>query len=251
MTEPILVLDDLCKAYGALKVTNHVSLDVRPGEIHAVIGPNGAGKTTLIGQISGALAPDSGRIRFDGRDVTALPMHARARAGLLRSFQITEILPAFTARENVALALQAREGHSFRFWRNVSRDAALNARADAGLAELGLETRADVRAGTLSHGEKRALELAIAMACGPKLLLLDEPMAGTGREETDRLVEVLRALKGRYAMLLVEHDMSAVFALADRISVLVYGEIVATGTPEEIRDNAKVREAYLGEEAVA
>ncbi|MCA1241326.1 ABC transporter ATP-binding protein [Stappia stellulata] len=251
MAEPILALDDLCKAYGALKVTSHVSLDVRPGEIHAVIGPNGAGKTTLIGQISGSLAPDSGRIRFDGRDVTALPMHARAHAGLLRSFQITEILPAFTARENVALALQAREGHSFRFWRNVSRDADLNARADACLAELGLEARAEVPAGTLSHGEKRALELAIAMACEPKLLLLDEPMAGTGREETDRLVEVLRALKGRYAMLLVEHDMSAVFALADRISVLVYGEIVATGTPEEIRDNPRVREAYLGEEAVA
>ncbi|SDT99785.1 ABC transporter ATP-binding protein [Stappia sp. ES.058] len=250
MTEPILQLDDLSKAYGALQVTNHVSLDVRPGEIHAVIGPNGAGKTTLIGQISGSLSPDSGRIRFDGVDITALPMHARARAGLARSFQITEILPAFTTRENVALALQARDGHSFRFFRNVSRDSGLNARADACLAELGLEARAAVPAGTLSHGEKRALELAIAMACQPKLLLLDEPMAGTGREETDRLVEVLRALKGRYAMLLVEHDMSAVFALADRISVLVYGEIVATGAPEEIRDDPRVREAYLGEEAV-
>ncbi|WP_349360128.1 ABC transporter ATP-binding protein [Stappia sp.] len=251
MSEPILALDDLCKAYGALKVTNHVTLDVRPGEIHAVIGPNGAGKTTLIGQISGSLRPDSGTVRFDGRDVTALPMHARARAGLARSFQITEILPAFTARENVALALQARDGHSFRFVRPVARDGDLNARADACLAELGLAERADVPAGTLSHGEKRALELAIALACEPKLLLLDEPMAGTGREETDRLVEVLRALKGRYAMLLVEHDMSAVFALADRISVLVYGEIVATGAPDAIRDDPRVREAYLGEEAVA
>ncbi|WP_306029667.1 ABC transporter ATP-binding protein [Stappia sp. MMSF_3263] len=251
MTEPILQLDDLTKAYGALKVTDHVSIDVLPGEIHAVIGPNGAGKTTLIGQISGALRPDGGHVRFDGRDVTALPMHARARAGLARSFQITEILPAFTARENVALALQARAGHSFRFLRNVSRDRDLNERAGQCLAELGLAERADIPAGILSHGEKRALELAIAIACKPKLLLLDEPMAGTGREETDRLVEVLQAMKGRYAMLLVEHDMSAVFALADRISVLVYGQIVATGTPEEIRSSARVREAYLGEEAAA
>jgi branched-chain amino acid transport system ATP-binding protein len=251
MAEPILQLDDLTKAYGALKVTDHVTLDVLPGEIHAVIGPNGAGKTTLIGQISGSLRADGGRIRFAGRDVTSLPMHARARAGLARSFQITEILPAFTARENVALALQAHEGHSFRFLRNVAHDRDLNDRAGRCLAELGLADRADIPAGTLSHGEKRALELAIAIACEPKLLLLDEPMAGTGREETDRLVEVLRALKGRYAMLLVEHDMSAVFALADRISVLVYGQIVATGTPEEIRASARVREAYLGEEAGA
>jgi branched-chain amino acid transport system ATP-binding protein len=251
MTDSILKLEDLTKSYGALKVTDHVSLDVMPGEIHAIIGPNGAGKTTLIGQISGALRPDGGRISFDGRDVTADPFHARARAGLARSFQITEILPDFTARENVALALQARQGHSFRFLANVGRDRKLNARAGAILAELGLAHRADLSAGILSHGEKRALELAIAMALEPKLLLLDEPMAGTGREETDRLVEVLKALKGRYAMLLVEHDMSAVFALADRISVLVYGQIVASGTPEEIRNSARVREAYLGEEGVA
>lgn len=249
MADPILQLQDLTKAYGALKVTDHVSLDVLPGEIHAVIGPNGAGKTTLIGQISGSLRSDGGSIRFAGEDVTHLPMHTRARAGLARSFQITEILPAFTARENVALALQARQGHSFRFLRNVSRDRDLNDRALACLTELGLAHRADLPAGILSHGEKRALELAIAMACEPKLLLLDEPMAGTGREETDRLVEVLGQLKGRYAMLLVEHDMSAVFALADRISVLVYGQIIETGTPEHIRSSAKVREAYLGEEA--
>ncbi|WP_067222016.1 ABC transporter ATP-binding protein [Stappia indica] len=249
MADPILQLRDLTKAYGALKVTDHVSLDVLPGEIHAIIGPNGAGKTTLIGQISGSLRPDGGSIRFAGEDVTHLPMHARARAGLARSFQITEILPAFTARENVALALQAKQGHSFRFLRNVSRDRDLNDRALGCLAELGLSHRADLPAGILSHGEKRALELAIAMACEPKLLLLDEPMAGTGREETDRLVEVLGQLKGRYAMLLVEHDMSAVFALADRISVLVYGQIIETGTPNQIRASTKVREAYLGEEA--
>ena len=251
MAEPILKLDDLAKSYGALKVTDHVDLEVMPGEIHAIIGPNGAGKTTLIGQISGALRPDSGRITFNGRDVTALGMPARARAGLARSFQITEILPAFTTRENVALALQARQGHSFRFLANVGRDRDLNDRAGEYLAELGLAHRADIPAGTLSHGEKRALELAIALALEPKLLLLDEPMAGTGRAETDRLVEVLQALKGRYAMLLVEHDMSAVFALADRISVLVYGQIVATGTPGEIRASARVREAYLGEEGAA
>ncbi|WP_249695553.1 ABC transporter ATP-binding protein [Stappia sp. WLB 29] len=249
MADPILQLQDLTKAYGALKVTDHVSLDVLPGEIHAIIGPNGAGKTTLIGQISGSLRPDGGSIRFAGENVTHLPMHARARIGLARSFQITEILPAFTARENVALALQAKQGHSFRFLRNVSRDRDLNDRALACLAELGLSHRADLPAGILSHGEKRALELAIAMACEPKLLLLDEPMAGTGREETDRLVEVLSQLKGRYAMLLVEHDMSAVFALADRISVLVYGQIIETGTPDQIRASTKVREAYLGEEA--
>lgn len=251
MTEPILRLQDVHKAYGALKVTDHVNLDVRPGEIHAVIGPNGAGKTTLIGQISGALAADGGTITFDGQDVTAQPMHLRARAGLSRSFQITEILPDFTARENVALALQARQGHSFRFIRNVARERTLNEGAERWLGELGLAHRADTPAGILSHGEKRALELAISLASEPKLLLLDEPMAGTGREETDRLVEVLTGLKGRYAMLLVEHDMGAVFALADRISVLVYGRIIATGTPEEIRESAEVREAYLGEEGAA
>ncbi|MBA5776414.1 ABC transporter ATP-binding protein [Stappia sp. F7233] len=249
MADSILRLEALEKSYGALLVTDRVSLDVRPGEIHAVIGPNGAGKTTLIGQISGSLQPDAGRILFEGRGVTHLPMHARARAGLARSFQITTILPDFTARQNVALALQAHQGHSFRFFRDVAKDEALNEAAGRVLADLSLASRADIPAGVLSHGEKRSLELAIALATAPKLLLLDEPMAGTGREETDRLVEVLSSLKGRYAMLLVEHDMSAVFALADRISVLVYGAIIATGTPEEIRNDARVREAYLGEEA--
>lgn len=249
MTEPILTLDGLEKNFGALRVTDKVSLDVMPGEIHAVIGPNGAGKTTLIGQISGSLRPDKGRIIFSGTDVTHLPMDKRARAGLARSFQITTILPEFTARENVALAIQARQGHSFHFLKNVSKDEALNAEAGRYLTDLGLGNRADVHAGALSHGEKRSLEIAIALASEPKLLLLDEPMAGTGREETDRLVDILNRLKGRYAMMLVEHDMSAVFALADRISVLVYGALVATGTPEEIRNDPKVREAYLGEEA--
>lgn len=246
---PILRLDDLCKSYGALTVTEHVSLDIREGEIHAIIGPNGAGKTTLIGQISGSLASDSGRVIFRGRDVTGDRMHARARAGLARSFQITNILPEFTALENVALAIQARQGHSFRFFRRAASDPVLNAKALTVLARVGLEARADVLAGGLSHGEKRSLELAIALATEPRLLLLDEPMAGTGREETDALVSLLQELRGSVTMILVEHDMSAVFALADRISVLVYGRIIATGTPDEIRASEEVRAAYLGEGA--
>jgi branched-chain amino acid transport system ATP-binding protein len=249
MAEPLLRLERLAKSYGALVVTDDLSLDVLPGEIHALIGPNGAGKTTLIGQISGAIAPDAGRILFAGEDVTRLPMHARARAGLARSFQITTILPAFTALENVALAVQAQDGHSFRFLRPVAREAALNEKALAALRQVGLMDRAHVPAGALSHGEKRSLELAIALSQQPKLLLLDEPMAGTGREETDRLVALLRELRGAYAILLVEHDMSAVFALADRISVLVQGRVIATGAPAEIRADPRVREAYLGEEA--
>jgi branched-chain amino acid transport system ATP-binding protein len=245
---PILELDRLAKSFGALAVTDEVSLDVRPGEIHAVIGPNGAGKTTLISQISGLLAPDRGAIRFLGETITHLPMHERVRRGLARSFQITTILPDFSARENVALACQAREGHSFRFFAPVARDRALAERADAFLAEVGLEDRAAVKAGALAHGEKRSLEVAIALATEPKLLLLDEPMAGTGREETERLVRLLERLRGRYAILLVEHDMSAVFALADRISVLVYGKVIATGPPDASRADPAVREAYLGGE---
>ncbi|WP_417684538.1 ABC transporter ATP-binding protein [Roseibium sp.] len=248
MTAPILELKNLNKAYGALVVTTDVSLDVHPGEIHAVIGPNGAGKTTLIGQISGATASDSGSVLFGGTDVTHWPVAARARAGLGRTFQITAILPDFSVLENVALGVQAHEGHSFRFFGNAARDRALNEKATAILTDVGLDGRADLRAGSLSHGEKRMLELALALAVEPKLLLLDEPMAGTGPEETAQLVEILKGLKSRCPMLLVEHDMDAVFQLADRISVLVYGEIVASGTPDEIRGDPKVREAYLGEE---
>ncbi len=249
MSGPVLELENLSKCYGALQVTDNVSLDVKWGEIHAIIGPNGAGKTTLIGQISGSLRPDAGKVTFNGADVTAQPMNKRARAGLMRSFQITNILPEFTALENVSMAVQARAGHSFRFWRAASSDPQLNGPAMEALEELNLGARANVLAGNLSHGEKRSLELAIALACQPKLLLLDEPMAGTGREETDQLVRILKNLKPRYPMLLVEHDMSAVFALADRISVLVYGRIIASGAPENIRNDPAVREAYLGEEA--
>ncbi|MBD1545278.1 ABC transporter ATP-binding protein [Roseibium aggregatum] len=251
MTAPALQLKNLNKAYGALQVTKDLSLEVFPGEIHAVIGPNGAGKTTLIGQIAGNVQSDSGKVFFAGRDVTALPVARRAQLGLGRSFQITAILPEFSVLENVALGVQAHHGHSFHFFKPAATDESLNSKARAILDTVNLSHRTDARAGNLSHGEKRVLELAIALAGEPKLLLLDEPMAGTGPEETRNLVEVLKSLKASIPMLLVEHDMDAVFQLADRISVLVYGGIVATGTPDEIRNDAKVREAYLGEDETA
>ncbi|MEJ0074720.1 MAG: ABC transporter ATP-binding protein [Alphaproteobacteria bacterium] len=248
MGDPVLRIESLSKNFGGLRVTDDVTLDVHPGELHAVIGPNGAGKTTLINQISGLLAPDSGRIAFAGEDITALPIHLRAGRGLARSFQITSILPRFSVLENVALAVQARHGSSFRFFGRAADEADLNSPALAALAQVGLADRASVPAAELSHGEKRALELAIAIAMEPKLLLLDEPMAGTGRDETDRLVAVLRSLKGRFPMVLVEHDMTAVFALADRISVLIYGRILASGKPDEVRADPQVVAAYLGDE---
>jgi branched-chain amino acid transport system ATP-binding protein len=248
VAEAVLQIEDLRKNFGALAVTDGVTLDVAPGELHAVIGPNGAGKTTLINQISGCLTPQSGRIDFDGRDITALSVDARARLGLARSFQITSILPGFSALENVALAVQARSGSSFRFIGRAVDETALNRPARAALEEVGLGDRADVLAGALSHGEKRALEMAIALAMAPKLILLDEPMAGTGREETERLTALLARLKGRFAMILVEHDMTAVFALADRISVMIYGRILASGPPEVVRNDPQVIAAYLGDE---
>jgi len=249
MSTAVLRLERVEKSFGALKVTDCVSLEVLAGETHAIIGPNGAGKTTLIHQISGALTPDAGRVVFDGHDVTALPMPARAHLGLARSFQITHILPRFTALENAALAVQARSGSSFRFWRPAAAEDALNGPAMQALDVVALTARAHVPAGALSHGEKRRLELAIALAQAPKLLLLDEPMAGAGAEETRGLVETLKGLKQRYGMVLVEHDMHAVFALADRISVLVEGRIVATGEPQAIRRDPAVRAAYLGDAA--
>jgi len=248
VAEAVLRLENLCKAFGALRVTDDLTLEVRPSELHAVIGPNGAGKTTLINQISGLIAPDAGTIRFAGREITALPAHARAALGLARSFQVSSVLPGFSALENVALAVQSRAGSSFRVLGRAATEETLNAPAMAALADVGLAERAHVTAGYLAHGEKRALELAIALAMEPKLLLLDEPMAGTGREETARLVEVLRRLKGRFPMVLVEHDMTAVFALADRISVLIYGRILASGAPAEVRGDARVVAAYLGDE---
>jgi branched-chain amino acid transport system ATP-binding protein len=248
VADAVLHLDKLRKSFGALVVTDDLTFDVMPGELHAVIGPNGAGKTTLINQISGLIAPDAGTIQFAGRDITALPTHARAELGLARSFQVSSILPGFSALENVALAVQSRAGSSFRVLGRAAREAALNGPAMAALADVGLAERAHIPAGELSHGEKRALELAIALAMQPKVLLLDEPMAGTGREETARLVEVLRRLKGRFSVVLVEHDMTAVFALADRISVLIYGRILASGTPAGVRADPRVVAAYLGDE---
>jgi len=248
MSDPILRLEGLKKAFGALVVTDDVTLEVGPAEIHAIIGPNGAGKTTLIGEITGEIALDAGRVVFAGEDVTALPVHRRAQRGLARSFQITQVLPAFTALENVATAAQAHAGSSFSFFRPVASERALNEIATAALERVGLAGRADVPARALSHGEKRELEIAMSLVCEPRLLLLDEPMAGMGREESERMVDVLLGLKGRYPMVLVEHDMHAVFRLADRISVLVYGKIIASGTPDAVRADPRVREAYLGEE---
>jgi branched-chain amino acid transport system ATP-binding protein len=244
---PLLSVERLVKRFGGLVATDSLSLDVREGEVHALIGPNGAGKTTLIAQLSGFLRSDSGRIEFDGRDITALPAAARVRLGLARSFQITSVLRDFTALDNVALAEQARQGHSFRFWKPARGDQSLRAPARAVLAEVGLADRADVPAAMLSHGEQRQLEVAMALACDPRLLLLDEPMAGMGAEESARMVGLLRGLRGTRTMLLIEHDMDVVFALADRITVLVYGRALATGTPHEIRANPDVRVAYLGE----
>ena len=246
---PVLELRALRKRFGGLVVTDGVSLAVAPGAIHAVIGPNGAGKTTLINQVSGLLAPDAGRVLFAGEDVTALPMHRRARLGLARSFQITSVVPGFSALENAALAVQACSGSSsFRLFRPAAGQRSLDGPAMEALEAVGLTPRAHVPAGALSHGERRQLELAVALAMRPRLLLLDEPLAGAGPEEVERLVGILSGLKGRYAVLLVEHDMQAVFALADSISVLVYGRVVATGAPAAIRANAEVRAAYLGED---
>jgi branched-chain amino acid transport system ATP-binding protein len=248
MSDALLQVEGLCKSFGALRATDQVTLDVRPGETHAIIGPNGAGKTTLIGQLAGNLRPDAGRIRFAGEDITALAAPARSRKGLARSFQITSIYREFTALDNVALAVQAHAGHSFRFWRPARAEAQLRDPARAILEEVGLGGRADVLAANLAHGEQRQLEIAMVLATRPRLMLLDEPVAGMGTDESQRMVRFLGTLKGRRTMILVEHDMDAVFTLADRISVLVYGRIIASGTPEEIRANPEVRSAYLGED---
>jgi branched-chain amino acid transport system ATP-binding protein len=248
MAEPLLRLEGVCKNFGSLIVTDDVTLDVMPGEMHAIIGPNGAGKTTLINQVSGLIAPDGGQILFAGADITVLPPQVRALRGLARSFQITSILPGFSVLENVALAVQARDGSSLRFVGRAAEEETLNAAAVAALEQAGIADRAHVRAGELSHGEKRAVELAIALAMKPTLLLLDEPMAGVGRDETDWQVDLLLRLKGQLTMVLVEHDMAAVFALADRISVLIRGRLLVTGSPDEVRADPQVVTAYLGEQ---
>jgi branched-chain amino acid transport system ATP-binding protein len=248
MKNSLLEVEGLYKSFGALRATDGVDLEVLEGETHAIIGPNGAGKTTFISQLAGNLRPDSGRIRFAGEDVTALPAAKRARRGLARSFQITSIYPEFTTLENVALAVQARSGHSFRFWRPARGDTSLIQPARQFLEEVGLGERTQTLAANLAHGEQRQLEVAMVLATRPRLLLLDEPMAGMGLDESQRMIALLAALKRKQTIVLVEHDMDAVFRLADRISVLVYGRIVATGSPDEIRANEEVRKAYLGED---
>jgi len=250
-TDALLEARGLVKRFGGLLATDDLDLSVRRGEIHAVIGPNGAGKTTLIGQLTGELRPDSGSIHFDGADVTTLPAPARARLGIARSFQITQIFRRFTVLENVMLAVQAREPHAFRFWTDARRDEVLAGPARRVLEETGLAASAGRLAGALAHGEQRQLEIAMALATSPRMLLLDEPMAGMGREESERMTGLLRRLKARETILLVEHDMDVVFALADRVTVLVYGRAIACGTPDEIRANQEVRTAYLGEDEAA
>ena len=242
----LLRTEGLSKSFGGVVATDHLDLVMRDGEAHAVIGPNGAGKTTLIAQLAGELAPTAGRIWFAGRDITDLPAHARVRIGIARSFQITNLLPSFTVAENVQVALRPRRGHSFVFLRDAARDEVLNRDAEALLDQLGLAGRAGAVAGELAHGEQRQLELAMALASAPRLLLLDEPMAGIGHAEAPGMIELLLRIKQGTAMLLVEHDMDAVFKIADRITVLVGGRAIASGPPDAIRDDPQVRRAYLG-----
>lgn len=248
MTEPILKIEGLVKNFGGLIATNNLHMDIRPNEIHAVIGPNGAGKTTLVAQLSGMLKPDAGRIIFLGQDISAEPTAARSHLGLARSFQITSFFPNFTALENVAMSIQSHNGHSFRFWKRASTDPERIEPARTVLNEVGLGDRANVKASSLAHGEQRQLEIAMALATKPKLLLLDEPLAGMGAEESEHMREFLASLKNRFSMLLIEHDMDTVFSIADRVTVLVYGAAIATGTPDEIRGNEEVRTAYLGDD---
>lgn len=248
MGDALLKVDRLTKRFGGVVASDQISLEVPTGELHAIIGPNGAGKTTLIGQLTGEIISNSGAILFNSLDITTLPTWRRSMLGLARSFQITSLFLDFTAIENVALAVQAHAGHSFRFWRAARGDPELYRPARKALERVGLDSRADALVSRLSHGEHRQLELAMALATGPRMLLLDEPMAGMGPEESMRMVTLLRELKQELTILLIEHDMEAVFALADRISVLVYGRVIASGTPETIRNDPEVRRAYLGDQ---
>jgi branched-chain amino acid transport system ATP-binding protein len=250
VAEPLLRVEKLVRRFGGIIATDHVSLDVASGELHAIIGPNGAGKTTLISQLTGHLSPHSGRVLLGGRDITDLPAYRRCALGLARSFQITSLLLDFTAADNVALAAQAHAGTSFRFFANARKERGLRDTAHAALDRVGLAHRADVLVSKLSHGERRQVELAVALASKPKLLLLDEPMAGLGVTESQGMVKLLQELRKEVSIVLVEHDMPAVFALADRISVLVYGRVIASGDPAAIRQNEDVKRAYLGDQHV-
>src|ERR1700751_6382492 len=250
VADALLEIEELTKRFGGVIASDSISLCVPKGELHAIIGPNGAGKTTLIGQLAGEIAADAGRIRFEGRDVTALPTDRRSQLGLARSFQITSLFLDFTVLDNVALAVQAHAGHSFRFWRDARSESELRMPARASLARVGLAGRADVVVSNLSHGEHRQLEIAMALVTRPRMLLLDEPMAGLGPEESARMGRTLPEVKHELTILLIEHDMEAVFALADRITVLVYGRVIASGAPDAIRQNYDVKRAYLGDQHV-
>jgi len=248
VTGQLLQIEHLTKRFGGVTAVDAISLELPRGEFHAIIGPNGAGKSTLIGLLAGEVAAEAGTIRFDGNDITRLRVDRRSRLGLARSFQITSLFAEFSALDNVALAVQAHAGHSFHFWKNARCDRVLREPARAALAQVNLEARANTRVDRLSHGEQRQLEIAIALATGPRLLLLDEPMAGLGPEESARMQDMLSRLKGGMTVLLVEHDMETVFALADRVTVLVYGRVIASDEPAAIRADPAVREAYLGEQ---
>lgn len=252
MSAPLLHVDNLVKRFGGLAATDHASLQVKRGEIHALIGPNGAGKTTLIHQISGAITPDEGSIVFDGVDITHKAMHQRARLGLVRSYQITSVFKRLTVQDNLVLAIQADPsetmGSSFKFWQAARSDLARYARAAEVAERVGLQDQLMQTAGALSHGEQRQLEVGLALATSPQLMLLDEPMAGMGPDESERMVQLLQSLRGHNTLLLVEHDMDAVFRLADIISVLVSGQVIACGTAEQIKNDATVKHAYLGDE---
>ena len=249
MAEVLLEIDGLTKRFGSVVAADGISLMLRAGALHAIIGPNGAGKSTLIGQLTGEVTPDGGRIRFDGQEITNLPVYRRSQLGLARSFQVTTLFPDFTALDNVALSVQAHSGHSFHFWTDARSEIALREPARTALVRVGLAERVATLVADLSHGERRQLEIALALAGRPRMLLLDEPMAGMGPEESIRLMGLLQALKGAITVMLIEHDIDAVLALADRISVLLYGRIIATGDPAAIRSDPAVREAYLGEGA--
>ena len=248
MTEVVLKTDKLCKYYAGLRANHNIDLCLNRGEIHALIGPNGAGKTTMIAQLSGELSPTSGKIFLEDRDITGLPTHQRALAGVARSFQINSVFDEMTVLDNFGLALQAHQGHSFHFWSPVKKHRSLHQQAVELASQFGLEQELQNLAGTLAHGEKRQLEVGLTLAGQPQVLLLDEPMAGIGSGGSKKLTQLLTGLRERYSILLVEHDMDAVFALADRISVLVYGEIIASGSVDEIRNNKAVQQAYLGED---
>jgi branched-chain amino acid transport system ATP-binding protein len=248
VADPLLRVENLVRRFGGIVATDNVSLDVSRGELHAIIGPNGAGKTTLISQLTGQLLPHAGTISLAGQDITHVPAYRRSALGLARSFQITSLLLDFTALDNVALAAQAHDGHSFRFWGDARKESRLRESAMAALDRVGLGSRADTLVSRLSHGEQRELELAVALATKPQVLLLDEPMAGLGITESARMVRLLQELRREVTIVLVEHDMDAVFALADRITVLVYGRVIASDAPAAIRANEEVRRAYLGEQ---